>query len=65
MLWAVLMAVTIMTGTAPISPARNVYSKSGRIWWTRKFTSAIVVLYRRGIKGKLRRLKYGFVKIFS
>jgi hypothetical protein len=45
MLWVVFMAVTIITGTAPINPARKEYSKNGRIWWTRKFTNAIVVLY--------------------
>jgi hypothetical protein len=57
MLCAVFIAVIMITGTAPISPARKVYSKTGKIWWTRKFTIAIVVLYQSGIKGKRGLLK--------
>src|ERR1051326_2348766 len=38
MLLAVLMAVMMITGTAPISPAKNKYSKTGNTWWTTKFT---------------------------
>ena len=44
MLWAVFMAVIIITGTAPISPAKKKYWKTGKIWWTRKFTILIVAL---------------------
>src|ERR1700686_4471642 len=44
MLWAVFMAVIIITGTAPTSPARKRYWKIGKTWWTRKFTILIVAL---------------------
>ena len=57
MLCAVFIAVIMITGTAPISPARKVYSKTGKIWWTKKLTFAIVVLYLSGIKGKRGLLK--------
>ncbi len=38
MLLAVLIAVIMMTGTAPIIPAKNRYSNTGSRWWTTKFT---------------------------
>jgi hypothetical protein len=52
MLWAVLMAVMIMTGTAPTNPAKNKYLNNGNTWWTTKFTIVIVVLRQYGSKEK-------------
>jgi hypothetical protein len=51
MLWAVLIAVTMITGTAPISPAIKRYLNTGKKYWTTKFTLVIVFLRFRGIKG--------------
>jgi apolipoprotein N-acyltransferase len=50
MLMAVRMAVIMITGIAPISPAKNRYLNTGRKYWTRKCTRAIVVLLSPGIK---------------